>query len=195
MTWDDLAGDWDHQPGVREYAMAAFTSLQQIAAANDVELRGARACDFGCGTGQLTEQLAPLCETVVAVDNSPRMREVLDRKAQLHDWTNVSTAVAVPAGARFDLVACSSALAFVADYGAMVTTLVQHLEPGGLFVQWDWELQPGDAHGVGFTRERIASTLAATGLHDVQVDIAFELTVDDMVMAPLVGSGVAPLPS
>ena len=101
----------------------------------------------------------------------------------------------MPSEARFDVIACSSALAFVADYDRMTATLAQHLRPDGLFVQWDWELQPGDAHGVGSTRERIEATLAAAGLHDVRVDTAFEVTVDDMVMAPLIGSGVIPRPS
>ncbi len=192
MTWDDLADEWDNQPGVHDYAAAAFTSLQAIAARHDVSLTDARVCDFGCGTGLLTEKLVPLARSIVAVDNSPRMREVLDRKSARHGWENVATSVAVPADGRFDLVACSSALAFVPDYASMATTLVRHLDPGGLFVQWDWELEPGDAHGVGFTRQQITTTLNSAGLGDVVVDTAFEVRVDDMVMAPLVGSGIVP---
>ncbi|MEO1055303.1 MAG: class I SAM-dependent methyltransferase [Actinomycetota bacterium] len=192
MTWDDLADEWDNQPGVHEYAAAAFASLQEIADRHDVTLADARACDFGCGTGLLTAQLVPLARSIVAVDNSPRMRDVLDRKGTRHGWGNVSTSVSIPAEGRFDVVACSSALAFVPDYLSMATTLARHLDPGGLFVQWDWELEPGDAHGVGFTRDQITTTLTAAGLTEVAVDTAFEVRVDDMVMAPLVGSGIAP---
>ncbi len=192
MEWDDFADGWDQQPGVHEYAAAAFASLRHTATSREFRLNGARACDFGCGTGLLTEHLVGLCRTIDAVDVSPRMLEVLDRKRTTNGWDNVRLATTVPEGARYDLVVCSSALAFVDDYAATVQFLAAHLDPGGLFVQWDWEFDPEDDHGIGFRRDDVTETLRASGLQEVDVATAFEVLVEGQQMAPLVGSGVTP---
>ena len=39
-----------------------------------------RVLDFGCGTGLLTEKIAPLVNEIVAIDSSPKMIEVLRKK-------------------------------------------------------------------------------------------------------------------
>jgi hypothetical protein len=65
---------------------------------------------------------------------------------------------------------------------------------GGLFVQWDWELDPSDDQSHGFTREEIRRTLTEAGLTGVAVSVAFEATVDDSTMRPLIGSGRRPRP-
>ena len=189
MTWDDLAPEWDDNPSVQGYAEAVDDSLRTIISDRGLALGELRVCDFGCGTGLLTERLVGSCHSVLAVDTSAPMRAELERKVVARGWKNVRIAATVPAGERFDLVACSSVLAFVDDYKGTVGALVDRLEPGGLFVQWDWELLPDDAESHGLSRERIEATLAGAGLAAVEVATAFEVTVDGATMAPLVGIG------
>lgn len=193
MTWDEFAAGWDDQPGVREYAQAALDSLVDVADASDVRIAGSRACDFGCGTGLLTEHLVGMCDHVDAVDSSPAMLDVVRAKIERNGWDNVDVLEELPAsGGRYDLIVCSSVCAFVDDYPATARRLVSSMTPGGLLVQWDWELDPDDDDPFGLTRVEIRSALDAAGLEAVRVDTAFEVLVDGDAMRPLMGSGRRP---
>ena len=55
--WDGEAAGWDDDPYVRAYADAAFASLTALAAREEFDINDATVCDFGCGTGLLTERL------------------------------------------------------------------------------------------------------------------------------------------
>ncbi|MDJ0770526.1 MAG: class I SAM-dependent methyltransferase [Ilumatobacter sp.] len=188
--WDEYAADWDENAAVRAYADGAFASLTSLAASIGFDLDGVAACDFGCGTGTLTDRLADRCERIDAVDTSPAMLTVLRGKIERHGWPHVRPLGELPATPQgYGLIVCSSVLGFVDDYATTVETLLGHLEPGGLFVQWDWEANPVDDEPYGLTRAAIARTLEASGLDDVAVGIGFEVTVDGDTMRPLIGSG------
>ena len=73
-SWGEQAPTWDTNPAVVAYADAAFASL------GDRIRPGMRVLDFGCGTGLLTERIAPHVAEVMAVDASPAMIEVLTAK-------------------------------------------------------------------------------------------------------------------
>ena len=91
MTWDEHAKDWDDNEAVRTYAKAAFESLTALCDKRGFRLKEARVCDFGCGTGLLTEKLSPLCQEIAAVDTSSKMIEVLDKKIDQLSLSNVRT--------------------------------------------------------------------------------------------------------
>ena len=202
MSWDSYAEDWDDDEGARAYSQAAFERLTQLCADRSVGLVGARICDFGCGTGLLTEKLAPVCAAVVAIDTSEQMIDRLWRKVERLGLTNVQTTteaveqvvdndsalVADP----FDLVVCSSVCAFLDNYPGTVSTLVQLLGPGGLFVQWDWELDPHAQEPFGLTREQVKAALLSSGLEAIQVTGAFDVPMGDKIVRPLMGIGVVP---
>ena len=204
VSWDSYADDWDEDEGARAYSQAAFECLTRLCAERSVHLVGARTCDFGCGTGLLTEKLAPVCAGVIAVDTSSRMIDRLRHKIERLGLTNVHTTTDAiehaarhnPAlfGSPFDLVVCSSVCAFLDDYAGTASTLVRLLRPGGLFVQWDWELDPHAHEPFGLTRERVRETLSGSGLEAIQVTGAFEVPMGDKTVRPLVGVGQAPPP-
>jgi len=186
--WDQYAQSWDDDPGARAYATAAFGSLVELARTSATTLDGAHVLDFGCGTGLLTEHLVAAGANIDAVDTSRAMLDTLDAKIDQHGWTTVRTATELPGeSSRFDLVVCSSVCSFLDDYLATVETLVSRLNPGGLFVQWDWEQTDDDEHGL--TRNRIRDALTDAGLADIDVRTAFTVEVGDQNMAPLVGHG------
>jgi predicted TPR repeat methyltransferase len=193
MAWDAYAAGWDDQPGVRAYARAAFGSLLALAEASGFDLAGSRACDFGCGTGLLTEQLVDLCDRIDAVDSSPAMLEILRGKIAHHGWDNVRVFDRLPQPPDpYDLVVCSSVCAFVDDYPGLVNQLVSSMRPGGLFVQWDWERDSGDDEPFGLTREAVRHVLGASGLVSPTVGTGFEISVDGQTMKPLMGAGRSP---
>ena len=188
-SWDDHADGWDDDPAARAYSRAAYASLVQ-----DLEQRGRsldqmRVLDFGCGTGLLTEQLVDQAGSVHGVDISPKMLAVLDAKAVRLGWTNVTTSTTMPPDGAWDLTVCSSVCSFLDDYPGTVSQIAAQLNPGGAFIQWDWEAAPGD-EGHGLTRTQIDQALRSAGLVDIDVRTAFSIPFEDQKMEPLAGSGI-----
>ncbi len=193
-SWDDVAADWDTDPGPRAYAAAAFHSLTEALGARPGRLEDSRVLDFGCGTGLLIERLAQRCPAIDAVDSSAAMLEVLQQKISAGGWDHVRPLASPPATpASYDLIIASSVLAFVDDHPATVGRLATLLRPGGHFIHWDWERDPGDGDGHGLTREEIAEALAVAGLRQIAVESAFSIEIDGVTARPLRGVGTAPI--
>ena len=186
--WDACAPSWDDDPAARAYAAAAFSSLLDLVRRDAIALDGARVLDFGCGTGLLTELLFDAGAIVDAVDTSDAMLAVLRSKTRLHESRRLVTSTGLPApDQRFRVAVCSSVCSFLVDYPESVAEIVARLEPGGLFVQWDWERSPGDDHGL--TRDEIVAALETAGLVDIEVGVGFEIDADGQRLAPLMGHG------
>lgn len=202
MTWDAEASGWDDDPAVRAYAGAAFACLDRLEREGRVHIQGARVLDFGCGTGVLIEALASRAAHIVALDTSVAMVDVLQAKVARRGWDHVrplalpiEDAVQRHADAftpPFDLIVCSSVLAFIESYPQTVKILVDHLAPAGTLVQWDWELDPGAEEPFGLARDQIRRALEGAGLLDVVVETAFEVPFEGEVMRPLMGLGTRP---
>jgi predicted TPR repeat methyltransferase len=188
--WDEYAATWDDDVAVGVYATAAFESLSAEAERRGFEIGGSMVLDFGCGTGQLTERLVATARSIDAVDVSSAMLEVLDAKIVRNGWTNVRSLAAIDRDQpAYDLIVCSSVCSFLGDYPATVIQLASLLRTGGLFAQWDWELDPSDPNSHGLTRDEIRRALDAAGLDFVTVETAFEVAVDEQEMRPLLGVG------
>ncbi len=74
-SWDEYAEGWDSNPDVIKYSQLAFDSLS-----SHYDLSGLKVLDFGCGTGLLTEKIASIAASVLAVDTSSKMIKVLMNK-------------------------------------------------------------------------------------------------------------------
>ncbi len=191
-VWDQYADTWDGDPTTRAYAAAAFASLQPVLADHGLALDGSRVCDFGCGTGLLTQHLVSSGAAVDAVDTSVAMLDVLRAKLERHAWRDVRVATDLLGGESYDLITCSSVCGFLDDYPATVERLVGLLKPGGLFVQWDWERDSSSDDPHGLTRDEIRGALAAGGLAAIQVATGFDVSVDGQSVRPLMGHGQRP---
>ena len=192
-SWDEVAAGWDDEPAVRAYADAAHRSLQSVLARRGRSARGMEVCDFGCGTGLLTERLVDQVASITAVDTSPAMRDVLTSKAERQGWSTVAVVAELPTGTeRYDLTICSSVCGFLDDYPGIVARFGELLRPGGLFVQWDWERDEGAPEGDGLSRAEIGRALLAAGLEEIVVTTAFEVDLGGTLARPLLGVGQKP---
>lgn len=190
-AWAEEAATWNEDPAVVAYADAAWASLlASLPVGSDT-----RVLDFGCGTGLLTERLAPRVREVVAVDASPAMVEVLAAKALpnvrfgVAKWTQETISDDELAAGPFDLIVCSSVCAFLDDYPGAVAMLADRLAPNGYFVQWDWELDPTAAEPFGLTSADITQALVNAGLEVASVGIGFDVPIEDQHMRPVMGVG------
>ena len=188
--WDEYAAGWDEDVGTRRYAAAAFASLVAVLEDQGATLDGARVCDFGCGTGLLTELMVDTVRGVDAVDTSGAMLACISTKIHEHGWANVRPSTTLPESTEtHDLVVCSSVLGFVDDYPGAVERLGSLLAPDGLFVQWDWERGSADADCHGLSRDEIHDALLTGGLAVVAIEHAFEIPMGGVAMRPLMGVG------
>lgn len=106
-----------------------------------------RALDAGTGTGPIAFALAPLVESVVALDLVP---EMLDQaRGRLHEYPNVELvegdlfALPYPAGS-FDLALSGRTLHHLDRPAAVVAELTRVTRPGGVVVVID-QVAPPDA--------------------------------------------------
>ncbi|MEL6892980.1 MAG: class I SAM-dependent methyltransferase [Actinomycetota bacterium] len=190
--WAEYADEWDSDEGARAYARSAHDHLAGLLAEHGgPELDGAVICDFGCGTGLLTELLVDRAAHIDAVDTSPAMLRELWTKMADRGWEHVSASDELPATAgEHDLIVCSSVLSFVDDLDATVRDLARLLRPGGAIVHWDWERT--DEHDHGLTRDGARDALVGAGLVDVRIDAAFRFQVEGEEVWPIVGVGWRP---
>lgn len=172
----------------------AFDSWDRKVAPLVPELRKSRVLDFGCGTGLLTEKLAPRCGQIVSVDTSARMVEVLRKKildAGTKNVTALQTGVNRDSigefpqlAGKFDLIVASSVCAFLADYEATLGDLCFVTNPGGFFVQWDWLAD--------MPVERIQAAFDASGLAICGIEEAFAMQSGGESLPVVMGVGRLP---
>lgn len=158
--WTRNARSWDHGAGNNPGLVRVVERVIAEAAPRP----GQRVVDLGCGSGQLTLRIAPLVDSVLAVDVSPAMIELLDANALAAGVTNID-GKAVPierldiADGSVDLVVSNYVLHHLRDpdKAAAVRQAARWLAPGGRLVVGDMMFgRGGDARD----REIIASKLS-----------------------------------
>jgi SAM-dependent methyltransferase len=92
-----------------------------------------RILDVGCGTGQLTAEVAGSGAEAVGVDSSPEMIASARRNYPEVRF-EVADATALPFSDSFDAVVSNAALHWVRDQSAAIASIFKALKPGGRFV-------------------------------------------------------------
>lgn len=85
--FDTEAAAWDENPARVKLAEDVAAAIVRQASPD----AGMTALDFGCGTGLLTLRLAPRVRSIVGVDSSQGMLDVLAAKIAREKLTNVKT--------------------------------------------------------------------------------------------------------
>ena len=185
--WDEYADGWDNNEDVISYSEKAFNSLLEA-----IDIQGLRVLDFGCGTGLLSEKLSPYAREIVALDTSEKMISILAKKCLPNVYTisGELTAGLISEqkifSEKFDLIIASSVCSFLPDFESTLTLLKSLLEPGGIFIQWDW-LATGNDRDFGLSEEEILSTYNNVGFKLLSLDKAFSLESSEGEMSVIMG--------
>lgn len=185
--WNDFAEMWDSVAS--EYADKAFAELQKV-----VSLKGLRVLDFGCGTGLLSERMAPQVKEIIALDNASKMIEKLEAK-KLINVTTVSEILDQELidnsplfQEPFDLVVASSVCGFLPAYPATAKLLSSLLSENGIFVQWDW-LQQSEESEDGLSKEEVEAALRNANFSATTISVPFEMSSPEGTMPVLMAVG------
>ncbi len=180
-TWNSLdkfnreALQWDENPQRRAVALGVAQAI--IAAVNPSKTM--RALEFGCGTGLVSMEIAPLVQTLSAIDTSPEMLAVFQEKISTSGITNIETScINLSASSetslnekRFELMYSSMTLHHIDDTAGFLNQLSDLLSPGGIVALADLDLEDGLFHDDplepvhhGFDRAELAALLNGAGL-------------------------------
>jgi ubiquinone/menaquinone biosynthesis C-methylase UbiE len=94
---------------------------------------GERILDLGCGTGQLTSEIAAHGTVVVGVDRSSQMIEEARKNFPSLEFV-VGDARALPFSEEFDAVFSNAVLHWIPEAEQAVAGIARALKPGGRFV-------------------------------------------------------------
>jgi trans-aconitate methyltransferase len=94
---------------------------------------GERILDLGCGTGQLTAEIAKSCAQAVGIDSSPEMVQQARSNYPLLRF-ELADATRFRSAEPFDAVFSNAALHWIEDAGGAASTIAQAVKPGGRFV-------------------------------------------------------------
>jgi len=145
LAWQ--TGVWDRMSDVyiREIDRR-FASVVDVVLARAAVREGERVLDLGTGTGAVALKTAGLVGPegeVVAVDISPRMLALAERRARERGLSNVRVregrAEALPVSdASCDAVLASLSLMYIIDRAAAAAEIARVLRPGGRLVAAVW---------------------------------------------------------
>ncbi len=181
--FDREAAAWDENPArVKLAEDVAGTMLRQAAVNAEMD-----ALDFGCGTGLLTLRLASSVRSVVGVDSSQGMLDVLAAKVAKGNMTNVKTlCLDLDRGdtlpGSYDLIVSSMTLHHIKRIDSLLAKFHAALLPGGRLCLADLDLDDGQFHsdnlGVfhfGFDRAALRQAFADAGFANIQDTTAAEV--------------------
>ena len=174
------AATWDDKPGRVKVAQAIAEAITGTAPITP----DMTALDFGCGTGLLTLRLQPLVRSIVGVDSSPGMLQVLEQKSLQQGLKNVCWQLCdveqrqMPPGA-FNLITSAMTMHHIREIEPLLAWFFQALVPGGQLCLADLDLEDGLFHednaGVfhhGFDRAGLEGQVAAAGFTGIETKTA-----------------------
>jgi ubiquinone/menaquinone biosynthesis C-methylase UbiE/DNA-binding HxlR family transcriptional regulator len=165
------AGQWDRM------------RLELFGRRSDVALLGLlderwQVADLGCGTGAVSQALAPFVQRVIAIDESTAM--LAAARKRLHNIENVDVRngrlEALPvADGEVDVALLFLVLHYAAEPERVIAEAVRILKPGGRLLLLD--MMPHDRHDLrqtmghlwqGFERAKVSAWMEAAGLQTIR---------------------------
>jgi SAM-dependent methyltransferase len=190
--FSSASGQWDH---LREELFGSSFHLHALLALLDGD---ATVADLGCGTGQLTELIAPHVARVIAVDASGDMLSAARRR--LADHPNVElrlgTLEALPIdNAQLDIAMMGLVLHHLPDPAVALNEAARVLrDRGRLFIidmlphdRADYQQQMGHVW-LGFPERQMHKLLAAAGFDGIRIHA---LPIDDAAKGPALFAATA----
>jgi ubiquinone/menaquinone biosynthesis C-methylase UbiE len=171
--FSSAAGEWDRLRrdlfGDRIHLVALLSLLDERLVVGDL----------GCGTGQLSDALAPHVARVIAVDGSPEMLQAARSRLQPHQNVDVREGAleVIPIeAATLDVAVLSLVLHHQPEPARVLTETARVLKPGGRVLvvdmlphdRLDYQQQMGHVW-LGFAPDTMQRYLAAAGFTDTRV--------------------------
>lgn len=161
------AGEWD---SLRAQMFGERIDLQALAGLVDERWV---VGDLGCGTGQVSDAVAPFCARVVAVDSSPEMLAAAQERLASRDNVDLrrGTLEALPLeDGELDVAVLFLVLHHVLEPPAVLAEAARVIRPGGRLLIADmtshdrraYEMEMGHAW-LGFSEEQIRGWLRQAG--------------------------------
>lgn len=176
--FNSQAEGWDQNPRRQRIAGEVYRALSEAVPFKPWHL----ALEFGCGTGLVTMQVAPLVKRLTAIDTSHRMLGVLEGKIMASGTRNIDSRcldLTDPAEMHllpkehFNVVYASMTLHHIDDTATFLKDIAGLLVPGGILAIADLDHEDGFFHDdaeekvhPGFEREKLAAMLEAAGLEN-----------------------------
>jgi len=185
--FDKEAAAWDENPARVKLADDVAEAISRLAPLN----AGMTALDFGCGTGLVTLRLAPRVRSIVGVDSSQGMLDVLAAKIAREKLTNVKTLrLDLDKGdvlpGPCDLIVSSMTLHHIERIDTLLARFHRALSAGGCLCLADLDSEGGQFHsdnqGVfhcGFDRALLRRAFADAGFESIQDTTAAEVVKPD----------------
>ncbi len=181
--FDQRAKTWDQNPKRIKMANAVAGGLKRTVAVNSAMT----VIDFGCGSGLMTLQLANQVKSVVAMDTSQGMLDVLTTNLKEAGIDNVTTRYlsrdgVPPAVEPVDLIVSNMVFHHIPDIPATLKRLESWLNPGGWLAISDLEPEDGRFHGPeagevhhGLDPQELKITLQKLGLTVKSLNRVYEM--------------------
>ncbi|WBW72327.1 hexaprenyldihydroxybenzoate methyltransferase, Coq3 variant [Schizosaccharomyces osmophilus] len=167
------------------------------------ESKTIRLLDFACGTGLISEHLAPYCDSILGLDISPAMVDKFNHKFQIlnvkkekahaeHVDLRSETEPNDRIAGKYDAAVCSMAYHHIKDVDFITKKLKDCLKSSGrLYVvdflrgagsfhgnmSADFHASHGIGHPNGFTKQQYIELFEKTGFKDVVVSDGFQTKV------------------
>ncbi|MFP4474128.1 MAG: polysaccharide deacetylase family protein [Desulfatibacillaceae bacterium] len=183
--YDSLADDYDAEQERTGQSPARRVERELFEGFLETVPRDARVLEIGAGTGRFTLELAGRAQTVHALDISPRMLAILERKARDRGVSNIETVAGDVAAKRisgpYDVVCSFSAFEYVPNLSGLLEKCARNLAPGGALYfttahasLFRFFVQIGNAMRQGVwlharTKRRTRRILRDLGMEDVSV--------------------------
>lgn len=175
----EKAKTWDQRPQVIEMSRLFAEELQKnITLQKDFDL-----LEFGCGTGQVGLRFHDQVHSLLMVDNSPAMLNVLKEKIAAQNIMNINilegdiTTLKITESS-IDMIFSLMAFHHVNNIPEVLQTFYSVLKPGGLIAIGDLVAEDGSFHQGeqvahhGFDLDELANTFSSNG-YSVQKKFVF----------------------
>jgi ubiquinone/menaquinone biosynthesis C-methylase UbiE len=182
--FDKRAPTWDEKPSRVKFANGvADMIIREIGPTEDMD-----AMDYGCGTGLVTLRLQPLVKSIIGLDSSKGMLEVIREKVKTLGLENVRTQLldfdeGEKIEGRFHLIVSSMTLHHIREPAVLLRQFYDLLLPGGYLAITDLDTEDGSFHedntGIfhfGFERAYLKGLFEKAGLREVRDLTAGKMT-------------------
>jgi tRNA (cmo5U34)-methyltransferase len=182
--FDQMASEWDANPFVKKLSSAVVKAFDSSFQPN----KEMEVLELGTGTGLIAMHFQPMVKSIVAMDTSKGMIDMLEQKIKERGVKNIEPlylengiqSAADVGNRQFDVILSSMVLHHIKDVASQMKVLSTILRPGGLLLFADLEkteqtpeFHPkhmhADVYHHGFDANTLEQWLADAGFKNISI--------------------------